>query len=83
MAADTERITDRSLTQLEKFVDDIQSEADDRDLQNEAAISDLQRRNEEALQNVALWLESIRLQMSKPDVVLESQVDDDMKVLLR
>jgi hypothetical protein len=82
MAADTARVTDRNLTLLEKFVDDAEAEADERDVQNEALISDLQRRNEEALQSVARWLDSIRLQMSTPDVVLEPQVDDDMKVTL-
>jgi hypothetical protein len=80
MAVRVDRVTDHKLTVLAQCVEDIQSEAHDADEQDQAAIFELQRRNDEALLNVAKWLDSIRLQMSTSDVVLEGHVDDDMKV---
>jgi len=67
---------------LRQSWDDIQVVASEGDEHSEAAILELQRRNDDALQSISGWLESIRLKMASQDVdvVLEEDVDEHVKV---
>jgi hypothetical protein len=65
---------------LRQSWDDIQVVANEGDEQNETAILELQQRNDDALNSISSWLESIRLKMASQDVVFEQDVDEHLKV---